>query len=88
MSLILRKATEDAISQNTRVTQAQLLSDENASAPPKIEVSDTSKDKVVYVNTPVPVPPTTRTVTVVRDLKGEEYVVPRERSAEDVEAAK
>jgi pilus assembly protein CpaB len=88
LSLILRKATEDAISQNTRVTQAQLLSDENASAPPKLEVVETPKEKVLYLNTPLPPRPTTRTVTVVRDLKGEEYVVPRERNAENVEAAK
>jgi pilus assembly protein CpaB len=87
LSLILRKATEDAISRNTRVTQAQLLSDENASAPPKSEVVEAPKEKVVFAGAPIILPPTTRTVTVVRDLKGEEYVVPREHKTENAESA-
>jgi pilus assembly protein CpaB len=84
LSLILRKATEDAISKDTRVTQAQLLSDGNDILAPKVEpvVAVPPKERIVYVNVPAPAPPpppapTTRTVTVGRALKDEEYVVPR-----------
>jgi pilus assembly protein CpaB len=78
LSLILRQSAEEGMAADLRVTDRDLYASEIAAAPDPPPPSAAAPPPP-----PAPVlapePPTTRTVTVVRALKGEDYVVQRQR---------
>jgi pilus assembly protein CpaB len=79
LSLILRQSTEKSVDSEQRVTESDLFADENAPAPvptpvvaasePVAVAQDAQKDAIDL---------STRKITIVRALKGEDYTVPRD----------
>jgi len=84
LSLILRQSAEESMAPDfapdLRVTDRDLYASEIAAAPDPLPAQPPAAAPLPPL-APVlaPEPPTTRTVTVVRAVKGEDYVVQRER---------
>jgi pilus assembly protein CpaB len=87
LSLILRQPAEVAIAPDAKVTDRDLFGGEEAPAPAAVENPSPAPtlSQVSYVlppppavRPPPPPEPATRTITVVRSVKSEQYEVPRE----------
>jgi pilus assembly protein CpaB len=78
LSLILRQSAETSMAPEQRVTDKDLYANE-AVPPPAAPAASSGP---VSIATPEPKPtPTTRRVTIVRGLKGEDYDVPKDARA-------
>jgi pilus assembly protein CpaB len=80
LSLILRQPAEVAMAPDAKVTDRDLFGAEAAPAPAENPIPEPTPSQVSYVLRPPPPPiePATRTITVVRSVKSEQYEVPRE----------